>query len=251
MNESAIFARGAEVRATNKLTLVMAQLDRAIQEQKTHIFQYDFDGRVKPGHDMMCFRERNCPDFCPSHQFSEWGQKMQSILGRFKVRILRAQRDERGAAMIEFAIIALPFLGLLLGMLEVGLIFWGGYELDNATLAASRLIKTGQAQKNGYGQADIVTQICNNVAILSGCASSLTLTVQTVSSFACVANPSQSGCTETASGDYKPGQGSQIELVTASYEWPLFNFATVALLANLPDGNRLITSTAVFQNEPF
>ena len=150
--------------------------------------------------------------------------------------------------MIEFAIIALPFFLLVIGMLEVGLIFWGGYELDNATLTASRLIKTGQAQQNGYGQTDIVTQICNNVAILSGCASSLTLTVQTVSSFACVANPSQSGCTES-SGAYSLGQGSQIQLVTATYEWPLPSI--VAMLANLPDGNHLIQSTAVFQNEPF
>jgi Flp pilus assembly protein TadG len=174
---------------------------------------------------------------------------MQSILGRFKVRVLKARRDERGAAMIEFAIIALPFLGLLLGMLEVGLIFWGGYELDNATLAASRLIKTGQAQSGNKVQSDIVAAICDKVAILSGCASSLTLTVRTVSSFACVANPTclaSSG----AEGSYNAGKGSEIELVTASYVWPLFNFATVALLAN-DHGNHRITSTVVFQNEPF
>jgi Flp pilus assembly protein TadG len=177
---------------------------------------------------------------------------MQSILGRFKLRLRKAGRDEKGAAMIEFAIIAAPFLGLLFGMLEVGLIFWGGYELDNATLAASRLIKTGQAQSGKKTQQDMVTAICNNVAILSGCASSLTLTVQTVSSFACVADPSQGGCTQSsgADGSYNLGKGSQIQLVTAKYELPLFNFATMALLAN-QNGKRVIQSTAVFQNEPF
>jgi len=35
----------------------MDRLDRVIQEQKTHIFQYDLDGRVKSGHDIKCFRE--------------------------------------------------------------------------------------------------------------------------------------------------------------------------------------------------
>jgi Flp pilus assembly protein TadG len=158
---------------------------------------------------------------------------MQSILGRFKIRILKAQREEKGAAMIEFAIIALPFLGLLFGMLEVGLIFWGGYELDNATLAASRQIKTGQAQnsKPPLVASDIKAAICDNVAILSDCASSLTLTVQTVSSFACVAD---SSCAKPSG----LGKGSEIVLVTAAYDWSLFN-------------HRLITSTAVFQNEPF
>jgi hypothetical protein len=46
------------VRA-NKLTLVMARLDRAIQEQKMQIFQQCLDGRVKPGHDMMKEIARN------------------------------------------------------------------------------------------------------------------------------------------------------------------------------------------------
>ena len=134
-------------------------------------------------------------------------------------------------------------------MLEVGLIFWAAYELDNATLTASRLIKTGQAQTNNYTQADMITQICNQVAILSDCNSKLQLTVQSFSSFNCVANSTQAGC--TPANNYNLGRGSQIELVTSSYEWPLFNFATVALLSNLPDGNRLIQSAAVFQNEPF
>ena len=38
--------RAAKVRAAKKLADVMARLDRAIQEQKTHIFQYGLDGRV-------------------------------------------------------------------------------------------------------------------------------------------------------------------------------------------------------------
>ena len=148
---------------------------------------------------------------------------------------------------MEFAIVAVPFLALVLGMLEVGLIFWAGYELDNATLTASRLIRTGQAQTNNYTQADLVTQICNNVSILSNCTGTLQLTVQSFPSFNCVANPTQTGCNPPS--NFSLGGSTQIELVTSSYEWPLFNFATVALLSNLPDGNRLIQSTAVFKNE--
>ena len=84
---------------------------------------------------------------------------------------MRVRRDENGVAILEFAIVAVPFLALILGMLEVGLIFWAGYELDNATLTASRLIKTGQAQTNNLTQANLVTQICNQTAILSDCTS--------------------------------------------------------------------------------
>src|SRR5664279_4600752 len=81
-------------------------------------------------------------------------EKMQSALRKLKIRLIKVRRNENGAALLEFAIIAVPFLGLIFGMLEVGLIFWAGYELDNATLTASRLIKTGQAQKGSYTQAN-------------------------------------------------------------------------------------------------
>ena len=47
--------RGAKVRAAKKLADVMARLDRAIQEQKTHIFQYGLDGRSEPGHNKTVF----------------------------------------------------------------------------------------------------------------------------------------------------------------------------------------------------
>jgi Flp pilus assembly protein TadG len=174
---------------------------------------------------------------------------MQSALRKLKTRLIGVSRSENGAALVEFAVIAVPFLGLIFGMLEVGLIFWAGYELDNATLEASRLIKTGQAQTNNYTQANMVTQICSKVAILSDCTSKLQLNVQSFSSFDCAAHPTQAGCTPAS--NYNLGRGSQIELITSSYEWPLFNFTTVALLSNLPDGNRLIQSAAVFQNEPF
>ena len=116
---------------------------------------------------------------------------MQSALRKLKIRLIRVRRNENGAALLEFAIIAVPFLGLIFGMLEVGLIFWAGYELDNATLTASRLIKTGQAQKNNYTQDNMVTQICSHVAILSDCTSKLQLKVQSFSNFDCAAHPTQ------------------------------------------------------------
>lgn len=165
------------------------------------------------------------------------------------LRLRKVCKDEGGVAFIEFAIIAVPFLALILTMLEVGLIFWVSYELDNATANVSRLIKTGQAQQAGYSQQNIVALICSDIIILTDCTSNLQLTVQTFTSFNCVVNSTQSGCPPAS--NYSLGSGSQIELVTSSYEWPLFNFASVGLLSNLPNGNRLIQSAAVFENEPF
>ncbi len=179
-------------------------------------------------------------------RWSFTGPEMRRVFDILAFRKVR--RDQKGVALIEFAIIAVPFLALILTMLEVGLIYWVSYELDNATWSASRLIKTGQAQSKGYSQPTMVAQICGRIVILTDCASKLQLTVQTLANFDCASKPTKAGC--TSGSNYSLGGASQIELVTASYEWPLFNFASVALLSNISDGNRLIKSAAVFQNEP-
>ena len=175
---------------------------------------------------------------------------MQSALRKLKIRLIGGRRDENGAALLEFAIIALPFLGLIFGMLEVGLIFWAGYELDNATLTASRLDQDGpspnkELQQGGDGDRDLQPR---------GDLIQLHKQAPTHGSKFCEfqlrgKSARKAGCAPAS--NYNLGGGAQIELVTSSYEWPLFNFATVALLSNLPDGNRLIQSAAVFQNEPF
>ena len=52
--------------------------------------------------------------------------------------------------MIEFALLMLPFFILIFGIFDVGLLIWGGLELDNATSEAARLVRTGQAQSDNY-----------------------------------------------------------------------------------------------------
>ena len=62
-----LYVKGAKVRAANKLALVMAGLDPAIQVLLKDMCFLLLDGPIKSGHDMMRFRERHCPDFRPSY----------------------------------------------------------------------------------------------------------------------------------------------------------------------------------------
>jgi Flp pilus assembly protein TadG len=172
---------------------------------------------------------------------------------KLRLRVHRIIRDRRGVSLLEFAAIAMPFFILIFGILEVGLIFWGTYELDNATLAAVRLIRTGQAQRGGMSQSAMVTRICSQIFILPNCASKLQLNVQNFPNFSSVQTPNPlngQGNLQT-SFPYQPGGPATVNLVTAFYEYPLVSFSTVALLANLTDGNRLLQSSAVFKSEPY
>jgi hypothetical protein len=73
-------------------------------------------------------------------------------------RLLRFRRDERGATVIEFGLVALPFFGLLFAIIETALVFFAGQALETAVSNAARLIRTGQAQSAGYTVSDFKTR---------------------------------------------------------------------------------------------
>ena len=168
-------------------------------------------------------------------------------------RLSKFCRDRRGNAAIEFALIALPFLTLAFGILEVGCIFWGNYELDNLTTSAARFIRTGEAQSGKLTQAQMVTRICGGAVMLTNCATKLKISVQTFSNFASVTGPAPKDKKGNLQNKfpYQPGGPSQVVLVTSFYEWPLFGPTSLALLSNLANGNHLLQSSAVIQTEPF
>jgi len=162
-------------------------------------------------------------------------------------------RKRTAVTLVEFAVIAIPFFTLIIGIIEVGLVFWAGYELENATAAAARLVRTGQAQTSGYTVDQLRSQLCQNVVILSNCATNVQLSVQTFSTFAGITSPSavnQNGGLQT-SFNYSPGGPGAIVFLVAFYEWPLTTPLTRGALANLGDGNYLLQSSFAFRNEPY
>ncbi len=162
-------------------------------------------------------------------------------------------RRRDGGSAIEFALIATPFFLLVFGIIEVALIFWAGYELENATMATARLVRTGQAQNAGWSSSQLAAQLCSNVVILANCTTNVRLNVQSFSTFGSITTPyplNQNGGLSNSFA-YSPGSAGSIVLVTAYYEWTLTNPLTRGTLANLSDGNYLLQASAAFRNEPY
>jgi Flp pilus assembly protein TadG len=178
-------------------------------------------------------------------------RKSMSLLRRFIVR-----RD--GATAVEFALIAAPFLALMFGILELGMVFMVSTTLDNATDTAARQIRTGQVQTGGGTVATFKSTICDHMAWLgSSCDANLYLQVQTFPKFADVAvtDPSTQAALDDMKTDpskyFVPGGPEDIVVVRAYYEWDLITPLLNDGLGNLPGGKRLIMSTATFRNEPY
>ena len=55
-------------------------------------------------------------------------------------------RGTDGSAAMEFAFVAPIFFTLMLGILQLGIMIFGQFALQNAVTQAARLIRTGQAQ---------------------------------------------------------------------------------------------------------
>ncbi|HTV38416.1 MAG TPA: TadE/TadG family type IV pilus assembly protein [Xanthobacteraceae bacterium] len=168
---------------------------------------------------------------------------------------------QKGATAIEFALIAAPFLALLVALFETALVFFAERVLDEVTEEASRYILTGQAQQANVTQAGFRTYLCTStntaalVTALFNC-NNLMINVENYSDFASASTTSPT-LTYNANGsvsntwNYSPGSAGSIVVVQVMYQWPIILGPLAFNLSNLSNGDRLLISTAVFKSEPY
>lgn len=94
------------------------------------------------------------------------------MLSRLRRRTIprRFGVDQRGVAAMEFALVALPFLTMVLFMFTIGINLFWREQLDNALHVAVRQLQTGQAQNLADGNAFIANYLCQSAGGLTGCA---------------------------------------------------------------------------------
>jgi len=163
-------------------------------------------------------------------------------------------RNTRGATAVEFGLIALPFFGLIAGLLETGLMMFADSALDQATNRAARMIRTGQAQQQNFNTNSFRNEVCSGgVATMFDC-TKLKVDVRTATDFATMNLASQNkadGTVDDASLTYNAGHGSDIVVVRTYYDWPIL-LNRLATFGEGQDGKtRRLTSTVAFRNEPF
>ena len=166
----------------------------------------------------------------------------------------RFARQQDGAAAIEFALVAAPFLALTFAIIETALVFFAGQTLESAASDAGRLIMTGQAQNGGYSQDDFKTAVCNRLAGgVFDCTNGVYVNVTTYANFSAVntAAPVTNGQLDTTNLNYTPGGPNCIVAVQLYYRWPIYVSLLGYNLSNLNGNYRLLVATSVFRNEPY
>lgn len=180
-----------------------------------------------------------------------------SVLLRIKrytarLKAARLARDESGATMIEFGILAVPFFAIIGATLETALVFLATQVLDGAINDASRMIRTGQAQQAEFSIDSFREVLCDRTFGMFDC-NQIKIKVHTVDVFATAtySAPIDEDGNWTLIEDYNDGEASSIVFAEVYYKWPtmldLFGFD----LSDQPDGSRLLGASRVFKNEPF
>lgn len=182
----------------------------------------------------------------------------------------RFSRDESGVTMIEFGLLAVPFLLILMGIFMNSYVLFSQSALDYTVYSAARLVMTGQTQNNAAitdATSFIKQTMCgssSNLPSYMDC-TKLQIDLRVLPNFAS-SNP---GAIFAPGGTkmFCPGVGSSYVMLSASYPLPtLFPLLTewispggmsigasttgMTLDAN---GNyiRTLESTIVLRNEPF
>jgi Flp pilus assembly protein TadG len=165
----------------------------------------------------------------------------------------RLARRQDGAAAVEFAMVAAPFLGLLFAIIETCFVFFAGQTLETATADASRLILTGQAQTQGFSQTQFKQSVCSRVFALFDCMNKLKVDVRTSASFGGTDTSKMIDANKNLMSNqtYDPGAAGSIVVVRVMYEWPVYVSLIGLNLSDLSNGKRLLMATAAFRNEPY
>jgi Flp pilus assembly protein TadG len=180
-----------------------------------------------------------------------WQHSMRRAGGRLKAWC----SDNAGVTAIEFAMVAVPFLMLLFGIITVGLFFFTTFSLENAVERAARLIRTGQVQESGMTAAQFKEQVCVHAPAYVDCTGKMRVNVQSFADFSNVVTPS---CVDNggnlvapAGTAYSPGGSGQVVLVTVCYEWELAGNLPFLTVGSMPNGSALIQASTTFRTEPY
>jgi Flp pilus assembly protein TadG len=163
-------------------------------------------------------------------------------------------REEKAATAVEFGLIALPFIALLLAIIETAVLFLAGQNLESAVDSNARLIRTGQAQESKLNGTTFIARVCAEAIVLPNCTNNLHVDVRTYTSFDTMSTGEPidaKGNADYSTFIFDAGHGGSLVLVRAYYEWPTFSRLLGLNFSNLSNGKHLLAAVAAFKNEPF
>lgn len=163
-------------------------------------------------------------------------------------------RRKDGTTAIEFSLMAIPYIMLTLGTIELSIMYASASLLEGATGTAARLIRTGQLQQDQSGRQpeDIFRDsLCQYATVLINC-NDISIEVLPLQSFADAENLEPQFDEDgnvVPQGFGAVGSNDRV-LIRTSYRYNMMTPFIGPLLVG-PTNSRLFMSTLVLQTEPY
>ncbi len=200
--------------------------------------------------------------------------------GRLHNVVRRFRRDDNGATAVEFALVSIPFMMLLFGIMAICFYFFKTYTVENAVWAATRDIRTG-AMQTGTGtwasldiwdsstppkidetklKKEFKKIVCAKAFMsTTDCTNDVRVLVQAKNEFGGVSGLSQPQCLAggtlkseaVVESEFNAGGASSVVMVTACYQWTFAQKLPFLHFSNMTNGARLIMGSAAFRTEPY
>lgn len=166
----------------------------------------------------------------------------------------RYRHGQDGATAVEFAIVGVPFVFTLVGLIEVSLMYAANSLLQDSTASAARLIRTGQVQQDITDpEAVFHDELCRHASAFLNCGNVQYEVVTLEGGFgdAEANTPTFDSSGDLVSQGFSPGGVNDVVLVRTVYRYPLMTPFIGPLLADGPGQTKFMISTMVLQTEPY
>jgi Flp pilus assembly protein TadG len=180
------------------------------------------------------------------------GHRAQTCDGRGQPAAKRRfWRNQSGGAAVDFALVMLPFLAVLMSIIESTIVLFAGQVLQTAATTAARQIMTGQSQTAGWSASQFKTYVCSSLTVMFNC-SAINIDVRSFSNFNSVSLPNPMNANgSVAATTFSPGNPGDVVVVRLMYQWPIYASALAVGLVNSSNNTNLLVATAAFRNEPY
>lgn len=161
-------------------------------------------------------------------------------------------RNRDGAVAIEFVILALPFLLLMLVLLETATVFYAELVMDRAVAKIGREVRTGQITNADLTETEFKAKLCAEVNFMFDC-SKLQVDLKTYGSFGAVPTsaPVKDGDLDATGFSYTKPTGEMITALKAYYKWPLYVDVLREMSTGMSDHSFMVVGSAAFMTEPY
>lgn len=163
-------------------------------------------------------------------------------------------RRTDGAVAIEFALVALPFFAMVIGLLEVSLMYASAVVLEGGTVQAARAIRTGQVQQSANPEETFKDLLCARTASVIPCES---LRYEVIhppgDTFGDLEGvpPQYDDDGNLESQGFDAGGISDVVVIRTSYRYRFITPMMAPLLSAASDHGVTLLSTVTLRSEPY